>query len=157
MSNIPFKTYVEINDAAGAGPGAPSPCCVPQGGTLGQVLIVGVDNARIWASQPQDFSFFVATLIASSVVFQVTAQRQLIFAANSLGLILDVAATALQIYTVNRNGSSIGSITVNAGETIGITAIAAFNLALHDDLRIVAPAAVDATAAGCRSFGTATR
>ncbi len=138
-----------------AGPGLPLATTVNQ---VLQVLLVGGVLTPTWVSQPQDFSAYSAGLLnASGVCLAFTAQRALSFAANSFGIVLDVAATAAMVFTLTKNGTSIGTLTVGASETTSTASIAAFTTAQYDNIRVIAPSIADATGAGCMVYATCTR
>jgi len=59
----------------------------------------------------------------------------------------DIAATAVTVFDIQKNGSSIGNITFGAGSTTGVITITATTFYEGDVFKVVAPAIADATLA----------
>jgi len=89
---------------------------------------------------------------ASQVVAQIDIARPVVFAANFVGSFwnCNTAPTAQTIFTININGTSIGSIIFAAGSnTATFTSVATGSTVINSGsvLTIVAPATPDATLA----------
>lgn len=87
---------------------------------------------------------------ASQIVFRFIAVRALHFPASLTGsqAKAGVAATGSTVFDIQKNGSSVGSITFSASGTTGaFSAASAISLAAGDVLSIVAPGTPDATLA----------
>lgn len=69
----------------------------------------------------------------------------------------EVAATASTVFSVNKNGSGIGTMTFAISATTGTFAGAGASFAAGDVLSVVAPATPDATLAGLHTTLVATR
>jgi hypothetical protein len=117
---------------------------IPLGGGLPAVVPA--------TSMPYDISLYVPGVFTSS---QNCAEMNIVRAFTLPGGLggsiakLDAAPTSSAVFSIQRNGSQIGTITFGAGATTGTLAMASpafFNPT--DTLRIVAPSSADATAAG---------
>lgn len=123
-------------------------------GTDGQVLTarssatLGVD----YESQPYDLVSSLPGLPGSgALVFLFTARMTINFAGNFAGSegSVGVNPTSTATYTVNKNGSSIGTIVVSTGGVVTFTTTSgtAKSLASGDRMTITAPSPQDATLA----------
>lgn len=118
-------------------------------------------DAAIMALSNFDISgFFAGKPGTSAVVLEFVATRAFNLAAafaNSKA-VLGTAATGSTVLTVNKNGSSIGTITFSASGTVGAFAAAtATEFAAGDILSVVAPSSADSSAANIGITFVATR
>jgi hypothetical protein len=123
-------------------------------GTAGQVLTSnGAGALPTMQSQPFDVhAFYPGIPTASAKVLRVPVARAVSFAANFAGSYgkASAAATGSAAFDVQKNGSSIGTITFAAAgssATFATSGGAAQTLAAGDVLSIIAPGTADATLA----------
>jgi hypothetical protein len=102
-------------------------------------------------AQPFDVTaFYPGVPGASAIVTRVPVARAVTFPAGLTGSIAKsrVAAAAQKVFDVQKNGTSVGSITFAAAATSAtFTAASAITLAAGDVLAIIAPATADTTLA----------
>lgn len=104
-------------------------------------------------SAPYDIgNFFNGQPTSSEVIMRFVAGRTITFAANFVGsqFKAGVAATASSVFTITRNGSNVGTITVGASGTSGTWTSSgggAVTYVAGDVGTIVAPSSPDATLA----------
>jgi hypothetical protein len=104
-------------------------------------------------TQPFDVSSFYPGIPGSSAkVMRIPIARAITFAANFAGSYFTATAnaTASTVFDVQKNGSSIGSVTIGAGGTTATFATSggtSQSLAAGDILAIIAPGTADATLA----------
>lgn len=102
-------------------------------------------------AQPFDLTaFYPGVPSSSAIVTRVPVARAVTFPAGLTGSVgkASVAATASAAFDVQKNGSSVGTITFGAGATSAtFTAASVITLAAGDVLSIIAPASADATLA----------
>jgi hypothetical protein len=100
-------------------------------------------------STPFDLSGYVPGLpIGSAKLMLFTSARPYQIPANFAGSISrsDNAPTGNPIYSIQKNGTTVATLTFNSGSTTGVFSTqAAINFAAGDILAVVAPAAVDTT------------
>lgn len=123
-------------------------------GTAGQVLQTqGAGANPQWTSLIHDIpTFYPGVLGASSLLYRGKLARAVTFPANFAGSYFDASAnaTASTVFDVQKNGSSIGTVTIGAGTTTATFATSggvAISFAAGDRLTVVAPASPDATLA----------
>lgn len=97
-------------------------------------------------------AFYPGAPTSSAIIVRIPTARDVNFAANFSGsyAVASVAATASTVFTVTKNGSSIGTITFAISATTGTFTTSggsAQTLAAGDVLAIVAPSTPDATLA----------
>lgn len=123
-------------------------------GTAGQFLKTqGTGANPVWADEPFDVhAFYPGIPTASAKVLRVPIARAVTFPGNFSGSYFAASAnaTATTVFDVQKNGSSIGSISIAAGGTVATfttTSGTAKTFAAGDVLAIIAPATPDATLA----------
>jgi hypothetical protein len=133
-------------------------------GTSGQVLKTqGAGANPVWTDQPLDATaFYPGAPTSSAKVVRVPLARAVTFAANFSGSYAKAgtAATGSTAFDVQKNGSSIGTITFSASgssATFTTSGGAAQSFAAGDVLAIVAPSTADATLADIGFCLTGTR
>lgn len=96
--------------------------------------------------------FFAATPTSSEVLALYTFVETVVYPDDFLGAAADIETnpTSSLVLTIQKNGSSVGTITVSTGgvftfATTGTTV----TFAVGDQIKIVGPATADATAANC--------
>lgn len=110
------------------------------GPTFRNIAFDAIDVASFMPGQPGDNAKVIAIVFARAVSFPIN------FAGSYLKA--GAAATADSVYTVKKNGSSIGTITVAASGTTGTFSVAsAQSFAAGDVLNIIAPTPQDGTLA----------
>lgn len=129
-------------------------------GASGKAVEVNTgETALVFSPKPFDVAGYApGTYTSSQVLVTVPVTRAVSFPANfanSVASLTDFAATGAPVFIINKihSGSTtqIGTITIASGGfagTLASTAGAAQSLAAGDYLQIVAPASVDASAAG---------
>lgn len=110
------------------------------------------DTLYATVSQPFDVhAFYPGVPSASAIVLRVPVARAITFADEFAGsyATATVAATGSTVFDVQKNGSSVGSITFSASGTTGAftTTGGTVSLAAGDILSVVAPGTADATLA----------
>jgi len=123
-------------------------------GTSGQVLkTLGASANPVWSDQPFDVtSFYPGAPTASAKILRVPLARSVNFAANFSGSYAKAgaAATGSTVIDIQKNGSSVGSITFAAsGSSATFTSSggSAVSFSAGDVLGIIAPGTADATLA----------
>jgi hypothetical protein len=123
-------------------------------GTAGQVLTsAGAAADPTWTSQPHDVhAFHPGVPGASALVFRGPIARAFTFPADFAGSYFSASAnaTASTVFDVQKNGVSIGTVTIAAGGTVATFATSggtAQSFAAGDLLTIIAPATPDSTLA----------
>jgi hypothetical protein len=109
------------------------------------------DTLYASASQPFDLmAFYPGVPTASALVTRVPVARAVTFPSGLTGSVgkASVAATASTAFDIQKNGTSVGTMTFAASATSAtFTAASAISLAAGDILSIVAPGTADATLA----------
>ena len=111
-------------------------------------------------TNPYDIGFFVpGTYTASQVIAAFVMVRAVAFAANFAPSLAksQTAATLSSTITIQKNGSSIGTIVFAAGASTSTIAGSAVSFAVGDMLSFVAPGTPDATLAGVQITLSGTR
>jgi hypothetical protein len=120
-------------------------------GTAGQYLQTqGTSGDPLWVSQPFDLGFYFEGLLTNSEkVARYVFNRSVTFPASLTGsnATADVASTGTVSFALNKNGSSIGSVTFTASATATFTFASPVTFAAGDVLTVVAPATADASLA----------
>lgn len=102
-------------------------------------------------SSPYDIAAFINSKpLGTELVFQWVAPRAVVFQANLGGsqAIANTAATASAVFSLQQNGTVIGSLTFAANAVTGtFTTSGAVNFATGDVLRVYAPSSQDLTLA----------
>lgn len=151
-----FSSGGAFDRSGSAGPTASQVTMTDAGGYFGSPD--NVENAlqelgARTASFPVDIAaFYPGIPTSSAILYRVKVARALNFVANFVGsqFTATANATGSTVFTVKKNGSSIGTCTVGAGTTTGTFATSggtAQSLAAGDVLSIEAPASADATLA----------
>lgn len=114
---------------------------------------VNVPLVSVGTTQPFDVhAFYPGVPTANALVLRVPVARPVAFAANFAGSFFAASAnaTASTVFTVKKNGTSIGTVTIAAGgmtATFATSGGAAQSLTPGDVLSITAPGTPDATLA----------
>lgn len=122
-------------------------------GTPGQVLTSSGNAAPAWSSQPFDVhAFHPGIPTASAKVLRVPIARAVTFPANFAGSYFTATANAAAttVFDVQKNGVSIGSVSIAAGGTTATFTTSggtSKSFAAGDVLALIAPATPDATLA----------
>lgn len=120
-------------------------------GTAGQVLTsAGALAPPTWASTPYDLATFAAGLpAASATLFGFAVPRAMTIVASLVGSAAraGTAATGSSVFSVNKNGAQIGTVTFAAAATTGTFAGAGASFVAGDLITIVAPSSPDSTLA----------
>jgi hypothetical protein len=102
-------------------------------------------------SQPFDLvAFYPGVPSASAIVTRVPVARAVTFPSGLTGSVAkaSVAATSSTAFDIQKNGTSVGTITfAAAGTSATFTAASAITLAAGDVIAIIAPGTADATLA----------
>jgi VCBS repeat-containing protein len=101
-------------------------------------------------SEPYDVTSFLAgNPVAYAQVLGLTFVRAVNFPSNFSGSVGSVGTnpTASAVYTVKRNGSSVGTVTISTSGTFTFSTSGAVSFASGDRMTIVAPSVQDATLA----------
>ena len=96
--------------------------------------------------------FFAATPTSSEVLALYTFVETVVYPDDFAGAAADIETnpTSSLILTVFKNGSSVGTITISTGGTFTfVTTGTTVTFSVGDQIKIVGPATVDATAANC--------
>lgn len=118
-------------------------------GTVGKVL-TSTGTVPAWTAPIYDLALSINGKPSNSAtVLAFTAVRAFTLPASFTGSVSKsgVSATASSVFTVNKNGTSIGTITFAAAGSTGTFAGAGGTFAVSDLLTIVAPASSDSTLA----------
>lgn len=131
--------------------------CITDATASGTQAAVGANwniaQANIAAAQPFDVhAFYPGVPTASAKVVRVPIARAVTFPANFSGSYFSASAnaTATTVFDVQKNGSSIGSVSIAAGGTTATfttTSGTSKSFAAGDVVSIIAPASPDATLA----------
>ncbi|MGY6156647.1 beta strand repeat-containing protein [Paraburkholderia graminis] len=121
-------------------------------GTANQVLQMNSGaTAPAWTSLAYDIGLYIeGVTTASEVVFNLVAARAFTWPSGLTGSFAKagIAATASTTFTINRNGSSIGSFVFAAsGTSATFTLSSPVTFAAGDVIQITAPATADSTLA----------
>lgn len=124
-------------------------------GANGQQLVADSTQAAgvKWANAPFDVhTFYPGVPTASAYLYRGKLARAVAFAADFAGgqFAATANATASTVFDVQKNGASVGSVTIAAGTTTATFASsggAAVNFAAGDVFAVIAPATPDATLA----------
>ena len=118
-------------------------------------VLTGVDNVSDIAS------FYPGTPTASAIVMKIKPARTLVLPINLTLSVADaeVAATGSTVFSIKKNGSSIGSITFGVGASAGTFTFSSEETLIGgtDKLTIVAPVSPDLTLADISITLAATR
>lgn len=128
------------------------------------VLFVKLSNSNSWSSairirgaqggqRYEVTNFDSDTPGSAEVIFELIFTQSVTFPSGFSGsrAKASTAATALSVYTIKKNGSSIGTLTFASSGTTGTFAMASSTtFAAGDILRISAPSPADATLAGVK-------
>lgn len=118
-------------------------------GTVGKVL-TSTGTVPAWSAPIYDLALSInGKPTNSATVLAFTAVRAFTLPSSYTGSVAksNISATASTVFTVNKNGTSIGSITFAAAATTGTFSGAGGTFAVSDLLTIVAPASPDSTLA----------
>jgi hypothetical protein len=156
----PFQAYYDsFRITKGVGrytAGFTVPAAAYPGATMTGTLTVGGSPVLTAATQtsagaPYDLAFSTfGTPTASEAVFRFISPRAFTIPANLAGSIVKstTAATGSTVFTVNKNGSQIATITFAATATVAIFSTqAAISVAVGDKITVIAPSTPDTTLA----------
>lgn len=101
-----------------------------------------------WKAQPYDVTSFLAgNPVASGLVLGLTFARAVNFLSNFSGSVGTVGTnpTASAVYTVKKNGSSVGTVAISTAGAFTFSTSGAVSFASGDRMTITAPTVQDAT------------
>lgn len=117
-------------------------------GTANGLATFGVITGAL--EKPHDLHLFISGKpVAAAIVMRLNAVRQFVLPASLTGSVFNAgtASAGTKVFTIKKNGSSIGTITFTASAT-GVASFASdVTLAVNDVLSIEAPAVQDANLA----------
>jgi hypothetical protein len=125
---------------------------IPDGSVTTSKLADGAVTAQKLASGavPYDLALYVAGAVqANATLLRLVAPRGIAIPTSGHQVRCAVAPAANWTATINKNGSSVGTISISAGQTTGSVSIAsAVSLTTGDTLTIVAPSTADSSLRG---------
>jgi hypothetical protein len=148
-SGVAAPTGTNTGDQTSVSGNAGTATALATARTIGGVAFDGTANI----TQPYDVpAFYPGIPTASAKVVRIPIARAVGFAANFAGAYFTASAnaTATTVFDVQKNGSSIGSVSIASGgisATFTTTSGTAKTFAAGDVLSIIAPASPDATLA----------
>lgn len=130
------------------------------GGSGGYLGEVSLSPGSISALSVADIAFYssgkpsaLALLIAYLPARQITIPTGYTLSRAKAS----IAATLISVFTILKNGVSIGILTFAAGSSVGVFAGAGGVIGITDELTVVAPAVADATLSDIRFTLSASR
>jgi len=125
---------------------------IPDGSVTTTKLADGAVTAAKLApgATPYDLALYVAGAVqANATLLRLVAPRSITLPTSGHQVRCAVAPAANWTATINKNGGSVGTISISAGQTTGSISIAsAVSLTAGDTLTIVAPSTADSSLRG---------
>ncbi len=144
------STDISVNPMVGSGTGHAAGLAPDPGGSSGGHRVLGEDGS--WDAQPYDVGMYYGQApTASQIILALPFTRSVTFPSSLTGsqTTVQTVATSTTVLTLNKNGSSIGSVSCAASaSTCTFTFSSAVTFTAGDILTVVAPVSPDATFAG---------